>query len=42
LTLFGNLVRGATVVDGGAGIGDVFADLGNTFRGGVRRVGFER
>jgi parallel beta-helix repeat protein len=42
LTLFGNLVRGAAAVDGGAGTGDVFADLGNTFRGGLRRTGFER
>jgi hypothetical protein len=42
LTLFGNLVRGAAVFDGGAGMGDVFADLGNTFQGGLRRSGFER
>jgi hypothetical protein len=42
LTLYGNLVRGVAVADGGAGAGDVFADLGNTFYGGLRRVGFER
>jgi parallel beta-helix repeat protein len=42
LTLFGNLMRGAAVVDGGLGMGDVFADLGNTFQGGLRRAGFER
>ena len=42
LTLYGNLVRGPTIVDGGAGAGDVFADLGNTFGGGLRRTGFER
>jgi hypothetical protein len=40
LTLYGNLVRRASSADGGAG-GDALFDLGNTFLGGLRRVGFE-
>jgi hypothetical protein len=40
LTLYGNLVRGQTNLDGGAG-GDAFFDLGNGFLGGIRRLAFE-
>jgi hypothetical protein len=41
LTVFGNLVRGATTFDGGAGSGDRLRDLGNSFRGAVQKQAFE-
>jgi hypothetical protein len=40
LTLFGNRVRRASSVDGGAG-GDALVDLGNTFLSVLWRLGFE-
>jgi hypothetical protein len=41
ITLYGNLVRRGTALDGGLGL-DTLLDLGNRFTGGVRRLGFER
>jgi parallel beta-helix repeat protein len=41
LQLFGNLVRGTPVFDGGAH-SDAFFNVNNTFRGGYRLAGFER
>jgi hypothetical protein len=41
ITLYGNLVRRGTSLDGGSGI-DALIDLGNRFTGGARKLGFER
>jgi hypothetical protein len=41
LTMYGNLIRRSTSVDGGLGT-DAFVDLGNRYIGGIRRLGFER
>jgi hypothetical protein len=41
LTIFGNLVRLETDLDGGAGLSDRLSDQGNDFRGTVRRRNFE-
>jgi hypothetical protein len=41
LTMYGNLTRGITEVDGGTG-GDAFFDLGNGYQGGIRRLALER
>lgn len=41
LTMYGNLVRSITDVDGGHG-GDAFYDLSNSHRGGIRRIALER
>jgi hypothetical protein len=41
LTMYGNLIRRSTSVDGGLGT-DAFVDLGNRYMGGIRRLGFER
>jgi uncharacterized repeat protein (TIGR01451 family) len=41
LTAFGNLVRGATSLNGGGGSGDRLLDLGNSFRGSVQKQAFE-
>ena len=38
LAMYGNLIRQITIVDGGPG-GDAFFDVGNTHRGGIRRIG---
>jgi hypothetical protein len=40
LTMYGNLIRRVTEVDGGLG-GDAFFDLGNSHLGGIRRLGLE-
>jgi hypothetical protein len=41
ITLYGNLVRRGTELDGGSGL-DSLLDLGNQFRGGLRKLAFER
>jgi hypothetical protein len=41
LTIFGNLIRQETDLDGGAGGGDRLRDLGNDLRGVVRQRNFE-
>jgi hypothetical protein len=41
ITLYGNLVRRGTTLDGGLNI-DTFIDLGNRFMGGMRKLAFER
>jgi hypothetical protein len=41
LTAFGNLVRGATSLNGGGGSGDRLLDLGNSFRGSVQKQAIE-
>jgi hypothetical protein len=41
LTVYGNLARRASLVDGGSGT-DAFFDLGNTYLGGLQRINFER
>jgi hypothetical protein len=41
LTVFGNLVRGATSLNGGGGSGDRLLDLGNSFRSSVQKQAFE-
>jgi uncharacterized repeat protein (TIGR01451 family) len=41
LTVYGNLVSGATSLNGGGGSGDRLLDLGNSFRSSVQKQAFE-